>query len=409
MPSYEYKGLSKAGKEVSGVRDAESEKALRTALKRENIFLTSVGKGGKKKGAGLLSGEVDIAGYFERVTGTDLAIFTRQLATLTKAGIPLVESIGAVSDQVEKPKLRRVVGQIKQDVTEGSSLAGAVAQHPDIFSPIFSNMIRAGEASGTLDRVLLQLAEFTEANVKLKNKVSSAMMYPILMVSVGGLILTGLFIYVIPQITQIFEDTGQELPILTRIIIGISHAMRDYWWLGIILFFGSIYGFRRWKRSPKGASTWDRRKLAIPVFGSLLLMIAVSRFTKTLATLLRSGVPLLTALEITKNVLENRILCDIVEEARVSVKEGSTLAEPLKRSGRFPALVTTMMAIGERSGALEEMLGVVSDAYETQVDNRISTLTSLLEPIMILGMGIVIAIIVFAVLMPILQLNEFVQ
>jgi general secretion pathway protein F len=408
VPSYEYKGLNKAGKEVSGVRDADNEKSLRTVLKREGIFLTSVGKGAKK-GGGLLSSEVDFAQYFERVNGTDLAIFTRQLATLTKAGIPLVESIGAVADQVEKPKLRRVVGQIKQDVTEGSSLAAAVAQHPTIFSPIFSNMIRAGEASGTLDRVLLQLAEFTEANVKLKNKLSSAMMYPVLMVGIGGLILTGLFVYVIPQITQIFEDTGQELPVLTRIIIAISHGMRDYWWLAILLTMGTVYSFRRWKRSPKGAVSWDRRKLAFPIFGPLLLMIAVSRFTKTLATLLRSGVPLLTALEITKNVLENHVLTAIVEEARVSVKEGSNLAEPLKRSGRFPPLVTTMMAIGERSGALEEMLGVVSDAYETQVDNRISTLTSLLEPLMILGMGIVIALIVFAVLMPILQLNEFVQ
>jgi general secretion pathway protein F len=229
------------------------------------------------------------------------------------------------------------------------------------------------------------------------------------MVGIGGLILTGLFVYVIPQITQIFEDTGQELPVLTRIIIAISHGMRDYWWLAILLTIGTVYSFRRWKRSPKGAVSWDRRKLAFPIFGPLLLMIAVSRFTKTLATLLRSGVPLLTALEITKNVLENHVLTAIVEEARVSVKEGSNLAEPLKRSGRFPPLVTTMMAIGERSGALEEMLGVVSDAYETQVDNRISTLTSLLEPLMILGMGIVIALIVFAVLMPILQLNEFVQ
>lgn len=408
MPSYEFKGLNKAGKEVSGVRDADNEKSLRTLLKREGIFLTSVGKGAKK-GGGLLSSEVDFAQYFERVTGADLAIFTRQLATLTKAGIPLVESIGAVADQVEKPKLRRIVGQIKQDVTEGSSLAAAVARHPTVFTPIFSNMIRAGEASGTLDRVLLQLAEFTEANNKLKNKLSSAMMYPILMVGIGGLILTGLFVYVIPQITQIFEDTGQELPVLTRIIIAISHGMRDYWWLAMLLTGASVYSFRRWKNSPKGAVSWDRRKLGFPVFGSLLLMIAVSRFTKTLATLLRSGVPLLTALEITKNVLENHVLTAIVEEARVSVKEGSNLAEPLKRSGRFPPLVTTMMAIGERSGALEEMLGVVSDAYETQVDNRISTLTSLLEPLMILGMGIVIALIVFAVLMPILQLNEFVQ
>ena len=408
MPSFDFKGLNKAGKEVHGVRDADNEKALRTLLKREGVFLTSIGKGGRK-GGGLLSAEVDVNAYFERVSGTDIAIFVRQLATLTKAGIPLVEAIGAVADQVEKPKLRKVVGRLKQDVTEGSSLAAAVAQHPEIFSPIFSNMIRAGEASGTLDRVLRQLAEFTEANVKLKNKVTSAMMYPMLMVGIGGLILVGLFVYVIPQITQIFEDGGQELPVLTRLLIAVSHGLRDYWWAGIMLVGGAVYGFRRWKGTEKGATTWDRQKLRIPVFGPLAQMISISRFTKTLSTLLGSGVPLLTALDITKNVMENRVLSAVVEEARVAVKEGANLAEPLKRSGRFPPLVTHMMAIGERSGALEEMLNVVSDAYDSQVENRISTLTSLLEPLMILGMGIVISIIVFAVLMPILQLNEFVQ
>jgi general secretion pathway protein F len=408
MPAFEYRGIDRAGKDVKGVRDADNEKSLRVLLKRDGIFLTSVGKGARKGGSAL-SQDVDLAKYFERVTQQDLAVFTRQLATLCKAGIPLVESIAAVSDQVDKPKLRKIVGQIKQDVTEGASLAVAVGRHPETFTPIFTNMIRAGEASGTLDRVLLQLAEFTEANVKLKNKLVSAMMYPLLMVGVGGLILTGLFVYVIPQITQIFEDTGQELPILTRLLIGISHGLRDYWWLAFIALGGGVYALRRWLASERGARTWDLRKLGLPVFGSLLLMIAISRFTKTLSTLLRSGVPLLTALDITKNVLENRVLTDIVEDARVAVKEGANLAEPLKRSGRFPPIVTHMIAIGERSGALEEMLNVVSDAYESQVDNRISMLTSLLEPLMIVGMGIVISIIVFAVLMPILQMNEFVS
>ncbi|MSP71609.1 MAG: type II secretion system protein GspF [Myxococcales bacterium] len=408
MPSFDFKGLDKAGKDISGVRDADNEKSLRTMLKRDGIFLTSIGKG-SKKGGGVLATEVDVAAYFERISPSDLAIFTRQLATLTKAGIPLVECIGAVADQVEKPKLRKIIGELKQDVIEGSSLAAAIGKHPEVFSPIFTNMIRAGEASGTLDRVLTQLAEFTEASVKLRNKVFSAMMYPALMVGAGGLLLVGMFVYVIPQITQIFEDTGQELPFLTRLLIGISHAMRDYWWVCMLCAGLSIWGFRKWKRSKKGAVAWDQRKLGFPIIGKLILMIAIARFTKTLATLLRSGVPLLTALEITKNVMENLVLDRVVDEARVAVKEGASLAEPLKRSGRFPPIVTHMVAIGERSGALEEMLTVVSEAYESQVDNRISTMTSLLEPIMIMCMGITIAIIVFAVLMPILQLNDFVQ
>jgi len=408
VPAFEFKGLNKAGKEVSGVRDADSEKALRSALKREGIYLTRVGKG-NKKGQGLLATEVDFAQYFERISPMDISVFTRQLATLTKAGIPLAEALSATVDQSDKPKLRKVLAKLKQDVVEGSSLAGALEQHPTVFSPIFPNMVRAGEASGTLDQVLLRLAEFTESSVKLKQKVQGAMMYPIIMVGLGGLILTGMFVYVIPQITQIFEDTGQTLPLLTRALIGFSHILRNYWWAFFIVFFFLTWLFRRWKSSDTGSYAWDRKKLKFPIFGPLILMIGVSRFTRTLATLLRSGVPLLTALDITKNVLGNKVLVEIVDEARLAVKEGSSLAEPLKRSGRFPPIVTHMIAIGERSGAMEEMLTVVSDAYESQVESKISGLTSLLEPVMIVGMGITIALIVFAVLMPILELNEFVQ
>ena len=408
MAVFEFKGLDKAGKEIKGVREAESEKTLRGLLKREGIMLTQVGKG-RREGQGLLSAEVDLAQYFERIKPNDISIFTRQLATLVKAGIPLVESLSACVDQLDKPKLRKILVKVRQDVSEGTSLANALKAHPTVFTPIFYNMVRAGEASGTLDAVLMRLAEFNEASVKLSQKIRGAMMYPMIMVVVGGLILVGMFVYVIPQITQIFEDSGQELPFLTRMVIGVSHMFRDYWWLSAILLVSTITGFRRWRKSPKGHKTWDRVKLKIPVFGSLMLMVGVARFTKTLATLLRSGVPLLTAMEITKAVLENLVLMAVVDEARIQVKEGASLAAPLKASGRFPPIVTHMIAIGERSGALEEMLSVVSEAYESEVDTKVASLTSLLEPIMIVGMGITIAIIVFAVLMPILQLNEFVQ
>jgi general secretion pathway protein F len=408
MAAYEYRGIDKSGKEVKGVRDADNEKSLRAALKREGIFLTRVGKGKVKSGSGL-SKEVDIAQYFEKIKPTDVAVLTRQLATLVKAGIPLVEALGAVSEQIEKPKLRRIIAKIRQDVSEGSTLAGAVAKHPEAFSPLFPNMIRAGEASGTLDSVLTRLAEFTEASVKLRQKVKGAMMYPIIMVVVGGLILTGMFIYVIPQITQIFADTGQELPWVTRVVIATSDFMREWALLVFGLIIASVWWFRRWKKSEKGRNKWDRLKLKFPVFGPLFLMIGVARFTKTLATLLRSGVPLLTALDICKAVLENALLVQVIEDTRVAVKEGANLADPLKRSGQFPPMVTHMIAIGERSGALDEMLEVVSEAYESQVDARISGLTTLLEPIMIVGMGVTVAIIVFAVLMPILQMNEFIQ
>ena len=408
MAVYDYKALDAKGKEVSGVRDADNEKALRLALKREGLFLTRIGKGGRR-GKGLLSTEVDVGQYFERISATDIAVLTRQLATLQKAGIPLVDSLNACVDQIEKPKLRKIVANVRQQVNEGASLAIALGQHPKYFGAIFVNMVRAGEASGTLDLVLLRLAEFNEAEVKLRQKVTGAMTYPVLMVVLGGLILAGMFVYVIPQITQIFEDSGQVLPLLTRGLIASSHGFRDYWWVVMLLGVVGAWGFRRWRNTENGRYQWDKQKLRFPVFGRLYLMIGVSRFTKTLATLLRSGVPLLTALDITKNVVNNMVLTEVIEKARIAVKEGASLAEPLKRSGRFPPMVTHMVAIGERSGALEEMLNVVAEAYEAQVEARIATMTTLLEPIMIVGMGVTISIIVFAVLMPILQLNEFVQ
>ena len=208
---------------------------------------------------------------------------------MTKAGVSLVEAISATVDQTDKKKLRRVLAKVRQDVSEGSSLAGALEQHPTVFSPIFPNMIRAGEASGTLDQVLARLADFTENSVKLKSKVQSAMMYPIIMVLIGGAILAGLFVFVIPQITQIFEDSGQDLPPLTTLLIAASHFLRNYYWLMLLLFIAFFWGFRKWKQTPKGSYSWDKIKLRIPVVGKLILMIGVARFTRTLATLLRSG------------------------------------------------------------------------------------------------------------------------
>ncbi|MEZ4467520.1 MAG: type II secretion system inner membrane protein GspF [bacterium] len=407
MAAFEFRGIDKSGKEIKGVRDAENEKSLRAALKRDGIFLTSVGKGKAEGQPAVRRGRHR---WVLRARQAGRCVDLHPPARDAGEGRhSLVESIGAAVDQVEKPKFRKILGKIKQDVTEGQSLAQAMTAHPEVFTPIFPNMVRAGEASGTLDKVLLRLAEFTEASVKLRQKVRGAMMYPVIMVGVGALILAGMFVYVIPQITQIFQDSGQELPLITRALIGFSDLLRNWSGVGFLAFIAGIFLFRRWKRSPKGSHKWDRAKLKFPVFGSLFLMIGVARFTKTLATLLKSGVPLLTALDITKNVLENQVLVEIIDEARVAVKEGANLADPLKRSGRFPPIVTHMIAIGERSGALEEMLDVVADAYETQVEARISGLTTLLEPVMIVGMGVTVAIIVFAVLMPILQMNDFIQ
>jgi general secretion pathway protein F len=407
MPVFEYKGIDKSGKEVKGVKEADSEKSLRQILKKDGIFVSKISQG--KESGGGLSSEVDFQQMFEKITPVDVAIFTRQLATLIKAKIPLSDALSACVDQVEKPKLRKILAKIKTDVNEGSNFADSLEDYQDVFGPLFANMVRAGEASGMLEEVLLRLTEFTEGSVKLRQKINSAMMYPIIMVVVGTLILSGLFAYVIPQITQIFQDTGQDLPTVTKIIIAISDALRDWWWLFILSIVVPVVTFRKWKKTPKGKMTWDRISLKIPIFGPLALMIDVSRFTKTLATLLSSGVPLLVALDITKNVLGNAELMQAVENTKIAVKEGASLAVPLKQSGKFPLMVVHMIAVGERSGALEEMLKVVAESYESQVENRISRLTTLLEPLMIVGMGATIAIIVFAILLPILKMNSFVQ
>ena len=407
MPAYEYRGVDKRGKNVKGTLEADHERQLRQLLKQRGIMLTKIGKGGE--GQGFLSKEIDFEELFETIGPSDIALFTRQLATLVRARIPLSDALAACVEQIEKPKLKKIVSKLRTDVNEGLSFAHSLEQFDDVFGGLYANMVRSGEASGKLDQVLMRLAEFTESSVKLTQKIKGAMMYPTIMVVVGTLILIGLFVGVIPQITKIFEDSGQELPTVTLVIIWISHTLQAYWYVLLIVFFITPMAFRRYVKKPEGRYAWDGLKLRFPVFGELFLLVGVARFTKTLSTLLGSGVPLLTALDITKNVLGNKVLEETIETACVAVKEGAPLAVPLKQSEQFPTMVVHMISIGERSGALEEMLEVVAENYENQVESQVSRLTTLLEPIMILGMGVVIVIILFAVLLPILQMNDFVQ
>jgi len=407
MAVYEWRGINPGGKEVKGVRDAESPKALRLILRRDGILVTAVTEESvarKQK-----SREVDFARFFRRVTTTDIAMMTRQLATLLKSGIPLVEALSAMIDQLDQPELKKALTQTRDKVNEGTSFADALGAHPKVFPPLYVNMVAAGEASGTLDMVLGRLAEFLEAQAKLKNKVTSALAYPAFMAMMGLVIISIMMVVVVPKVTGIFEDFNQVLPWYTRVLIFVSGIASNFWWAILITLAGGIYGFRRWLRTPRGRERWDKFVLRAPLFGKLVTMIAVSRFARTLSTLLASGVPVLTALEITRNVLGNTELMRVVEEARTSIREGESIAAPLKRSGRFPPIVTHMIAIGERSGQLEEMLENVATAYDSQVEARISTMTALLEPLMIVVMGGISGSIAFSILMPLMQINEFVQ
>ncbi len=404
MPVFEYKALSAAGKPVQGLKEAESPKSLRAALKRDGVFLTEVL--GEKQQRAQQSREVNVRRWVVgRVGADDLAITTRQLAVLVHAGIPLVEALNALVEQVEHERLKRVISDVKQRVNEGASLADALAVHGKVFSTLYCNMIRAGESSGALDVVLTRLADFTESQARLRSKVMGALTYPAAMAVVGGAIMLILFAVVIPKITKIFEDTQVTLPWTTKVLMGFSTFVSTWWWALVLLAAAGFWGFLRWKQVPAGRARWDRFKLTVPIFGRLIRTIAIGRFSRTLATLLKSGVPLLTAMDIVKNVVANVRLAEVIEQARQAIQEGESIAAPLKRSGEFPPLVHHMVAIGERSGSLEEMLGNVADAYEDQVETTVAALTSLMEPIMIVLMGAVVTFIVFSVLMPILQIN----
>jgi general secretion pathway protein F len=405
MPVFEYKALSAAGKTLTGLREADSPRTLRGLLRREGVFLTEVL--GEKSQRQAASRDVSVKRIFgSRVSAQELAVATRQLAVLIHAGVPLVESLTALVDQVDHERLKRVLGEVKQKVNEGSTMADALAAHPRIFSTLYVNMIRAGEHSGALEIVLKRLAEFTESQSRLRSKIASTMVYPIAMICVGALVMGVLFTSVIPKITRILADSGAVLPWYTQVTVGISTFTANYWWAILAALAFAIWGFVRWKATPAGRARWDAMRLRAPIFGPVVRQIAVGRFARTLATLLSSGVPLLTALDIVKNVMGNVRLAEVIDQARDSIREGESIAAPLKRSGEFPPLVHHMVAVGERSGALEEMLANVADTYEAQVESAVSALTSLLEPLMIVGMGAVVAFIVFSVLMPILQINN---
>lgn len=409
MAVYEYRGIATAsGKPVRGIRDAENPKALRAILRREGILLTLATEesAAKKSGA---SREVDLFKFFRRVSSTDVAMTTRQLATLVRAGIPLVESIAALIDQVEKEELKTVLSRVREKVNEGTSFAKALESHPRVFPPLYIHMVAAGEASGTLEQVLERLADFMEAQARLKGKVGAALAYPALMVVIGTVLISFLMIAVVPKVTAIFESMDRALPWYTQLLIGVSTFAATYWWL-LALFAGvGIWLFRRWKATKEGRLKWDGFVLRVPIFGSLIQMVAVARFAKTLSTLLASGVPLLKAMDIVKNVLENAVLEKVVVEATGSIREGESIAEPLRRSGQFPPIVTHMIAVGERSGQLEQMLESVSNAYDAQVETRVQALTSLLEPLMIVVMGGAVGFIAVSILMPLIQMNEVVQ
>ena len=406
MAVFQWQGVDVKGKSVKGVRDADNAKMVRVLLRKEGILATLIEEESQAKTR--RSRDIDFSRFFQRVSSEEIALLTRQLATLLHAGVPLVEALGALIEQLENPNLKNALSQTRNKVNEGISLAESLKAHPAIFGSLYVNMVAAGEASGTLDVVLARLADHLDSSSQLKSKVTSALFYPAFMVLIGLGVITLMMVVVVPKVTAIFEDFQQALPWYTQLLIFTSNALTNYWWLLFVVAGGAIYSFRRWHATKEGRAAWDTKILQVPVVGRLVTMIAVARFARTLSTLLASGVALLTAMDITKNVLGNTELMRVVEEARGSIREGESIAAPLKRSGKFPPIVTHMIAIGERSGELEQMLNHVAAAYDNQVSNRLAALTSLLEPLMIVVMGAIIGGIAMSILFPLMKINEFV-
>jgi general secretion pathway protein F len=422
MPVYTWKGLNTVGKAVTGTRDADSPKGLRQTLRKDGIFITEHREmlGGMRKAAprsgaaggqavSMFKREIDLGGLFERVKPQEVAMFTRQLATLLGAGIPLAEALGALSEQSDNKKFEVILAEIRQKVNEGGSLADTLAKHPKLFPELYTNMVRSGETAGNLDAVLGRLAEFLDAQHALRSKLLGAMIYPIIMIVLGTAIMVLLMVVVVPKITSVFEDIGKTLPWNTRLLIFAADVVGGYWWLVLPLAGGIYWGLRRWLRTPKGRALFDRLKLRIPLVGPLVRYVGVARFSRTLATMLSAGVPVLAALEIVKKVLNNSVLEKVVEEARDAIREGESIAAPLKRSGQFPPMMVHMVAVGERSGQLETMLENVATAYERDVDAKVGRLTAVLSPLLIIAMAAAVFFIVFSVMQPLLDMQTLVQ
>ena len=407
MAVYEYRGLDQAGRDIKGIIDADSPRLARTKLRRSGIFPTEI-LTDRTTRKSVIEG-VSIGTLFGRISIQETSIMTRQMATLVGAGLPIVEALTALIDQTENVRLKKVITQVRESVNEGSSLADAMSRFPKVFSELYANMIRAGESSGALDIVLKRLADFMENQVMLRNKVLSTLSYPIILVLVGIGILSFLLLSVVPKVVGIFEDLEQALPVPTVILIALTDFLRDYWWVILLVVGGSMLVLRQYAVTGKGHQLYNRMILKIPITGKLLRIIATTRFARTLAILLNSGIPLLQSMDIARAVVNNAVISDAIESANEGIREGESITEPLRRSKVFPPMVTHMIAVGEKTGELEQMLFKVSEAYENEIETTISRITSLLGPIVIVLLGGIVLFIVLAILLPMIEMNQIVR
>jgi type IV pilus assembly protein PilC len=401
MPTYVFKGRNRLNETVVGERVADNREALRQILRKEQVTLTSVKEKGREIGIPKLGGR-------KKVKSKALSIFTRQFSVMIDAGLPLVQCLEILAQQQENKYFQQTLLQVRQDVEEGSTLAGAMARHPKVFDQLYSNMVEAGEAGGILDLILQRLSTFIEKIVKLKRDVISAMIYPTAVVGMAIAAIAVIMVVVIPQFQQIFLGLlgpGEQLPLPTRIVVGISDFLAGWGGLVILItIIGTVVAIKFYYKTPAGRKNIDRILLRIPVMGDILRKVAVARFSRTLSTLLSSGVPILQSLDITAKTSGNVIIEEAILKVRAGVERGESFVEPLKATAVFPHMVAQMIGIGEQTGALDAMLGKIADFYEQEVDAAIANLLTLMEPILIGFLGISIGSIVIAMYMPLFTL-----
>lgn len=409
MPTFEYKALNSKGKEVKGSIESESARGARQKLKTQGIFTTEIKEA--KQAAAQTNATRDMAKLFapKNVGAKTLAIGTRQLATLLVAGVPLVDSLQSLGEQTDSPVLKRITFDLKEKVEEGSSLAKALAAYPKTFPKIYINMVASGEASGTLDTVFENLADYLEANLDLRRKITGALTYPSLMLAFCTLVVVGLLTFVVPTIVEIFTKNNAVLPLPTRIMIGISDTIIHGWYLIVVGLFLIVFGFIKYYRSPKGREKIDMLLLKLPIFTPIYQKIYTARISLTLGALLQGGVGLLTAIEIVRNTMSNVHIIKALDDAKEGVREGRSLSRELSRSGLFPQMFPQMTAVGEKSGRLESMLEKAGKFYEKEVSTSLASLTSLIEPMMIIGVGMVVLVIVASILLPMTSLMDAIQ
>ena len=418
MPIFQYKAFAPGGAVQTGIIDADTEKDARQKLRRDNLLvskLLEMRSGRRRRGKPLEKENIfrrvsrhraEQSGPGARETEV-VAGVTRQLATLLGSGIALTEALTAIVDQAEQRKVETMFREVRESIQQGASLADALEAHPRYFTELYVNMVRAGQAAGNLDVVLSRLADYLQSQRALQRKITGALMYPVMMITIGFAVVSILMAKVVPEITAMLIDQGKALPPSTRLLVAVSALFQSYWWMAALVVAGISAVFERiYKTGGKGRLIIDRNLLKFPVLGDLLRKSSVARFTRTLATLLKSGVPVIQGLEITEKIVGNRVVADATKHIRERVIEGTDIATPLKASGAFPAVVGYMVAVGEQSGELEQMLDRIAGAYDEEIDVATERLTALLEPIMIVCLASVVGYIVYAIVQPILSLGQ---